>query len=167
MAETIYKEPDEIFCPECGRTIKRGTSICPHCGVNIKELFTESVTYQTPIYRMEGGITPKNKTVAILLAVFFSFWTWLYTYGKNSKKFWISIGVNAVFFIIILFYSCSLISNSMSPYNQYYVDYTNFSSGPLIFLSIFMNLLSLGIWIWAIVDNSVKPNIYYEKYPKG
>ena len=87
MAETIYKEPDEIFCPECDRTIKRGTTICPRCGVNIKDLFTESITYQSPIYRMEGGITPKNKVVAILLAVFLSFWAWLYTMGKMQKSF--------------------------------------------------------------------------------
>jgi hypothetical protein len=163
MAETIYKDPGEIFCPECGRTIKRGTTICPHCGVNIKDLFTEKITYQTPIYRMEGGITPKNKVVAILLAVFFSFWSWLYTYGKNAKKFWISMGVNALMFVIILSYSCSIISKA-AYYNQDYFDY---SSGPIIGLSVFMNLLSLGIWIWALVDNAAKPNSFYEKYPKG
>ena len=167
MAETIYKEPDEIFCPECGRTIKRGASICSHCGANLKELFAESVTYQTPIYRMEGGITPKNKTVAILLAVFFSFWSWLYTYGKNAKKFWISMGINALFLIIILAYSCSIVTSSMSYYDQSYVDYTNFSTGPIIFLSILINIISFGIWIWAIVDNSIRPDVYYAKYPKG
>jgi hypothetical protein len=165
MAETIYKNQDEIFCPECGRTIKRGTTICPHCGANIKDLFTESITYQTPIYRMEGGITPKNKVVAILLAVFFGFWAWLYTYGKNAKKFWISMGVNAVIFIIILSYSCSIISNAMSyNYNQYSMDYT---TGPIIGLSIFVNLISFGIWIWALVDNAAKPDSFYTKYPKG
>jgi hypothetical protein len=163
MAETIYKDPDEIFCPECGRNIKRGTTICPHCGVNIKDLFTESVNYQTPIYRMEGATTPKNKVVAILLAVFFSFWTWLYTYGKNAKKFWISMGVNALMFVIIFAYSCSLVSN-IDPYNQ---DYLDFSSGPLIGISILMNLISFGIWIWALVDNAAKPDDFYKKYPRG
>lgn len=164
MAETIYKGPDEIFCPECGRTIKRGTTICPHCEVNIKDLFTtESTTYQSPIYRMEGATTPKNKVVAILLAVFFSFWAWLYTYGKNAKKFWISMGVNALLFVIIFGYSCSIISN-MDPYNEYYLD---FSSGPLIGISILMNLVSFGIWIWALIDNSVKPDDFYKKYPRG
>lgn len=168
MAETIYKEPDEIFCPECGRTIKRGTVVCPHCEVNIKELFSEEKdSYQTPIYRMEGGITPKNKTVAILLAVFFSFWSWLYTFGKNSKKFWISIGVNALFFIIIFAYSCSMVANSMSAYDQSNIDYTSFYSGPIIILSVFVNLVSFGIWLWALIDNSTKPNVFYEKYPKG
>ncbi len=27
MAEMEYKEPDEIFCPECGRTIKRDAAV--------------------------------------------------------------------------------------------------------------------------------------------
>ena len=163
MAETIYKEPDEIFCPECGRTIKRGSSICPHCEVNIKELFEGKLPYQSPISRMEGGITPKSKTAAIILAIFVGFWAWLYTYGKNAKKFWISIGVNAAMVIIILAYFLSVLSNAIS-YDAYNVD---FYSGPIIVFSIFMNIISSGIWIWAIVDNSVKPNSFYEKYPKG
>ena len=43
MAETIYKEPDEIFCPECGRTIKRGASICSHCGANVSPVNTARI----------------------------------------------------------------------------------------------------------------------------
>lgn len=36
----------------------------------------------------------KNRTTAIVLAVFLSFWTWLYTYKKDSTKFWIGLGVS-------------------------------------------------------------------------
>jgi len=36
---------------------------------------------------------PKDKTVAVLLAVFFGICTWLYTYKRDSKKFWIGAGL--------------------------------------------------------------------------
>ncbi len=43
----------------------------------------------------------KDKSVAVILAVFLSFWTWLYTYSLNSKKFWIGILVS-IFGMIVL-----------------------------------------------------------------
>ena len=53
------KKPDEIYCPECGKIIKKNTIICPHCGIQVKELKTTSTT---PV---------KSKTVAVVLAIFF------------------------------------------------------------------------------------------------
>ncbi len=40
-----------------------------------------------------NGVMPKSKTVAIVLAVIFGFWTWLYTYdyATDKKKFWINL----------------------------------------------------------------------------
>ncbi len=32
------KKEDEIYCVECGKPIKRRAVICPHCGVQVKEL---------------------------------------------------------------------------------------------------------------------------------
>lgn len=32
------KKEDEMYCPECGKKIKRNTVICVHCGVQVKEL---------------------------------------------------------------------------------------------------------------------------------
>lgn len=34
--------------------------------------------------------------MAILLAVFLTFWTWLYTYKKNATKFWVGLGVAVI-----------------------------------------------------------------------
>ena len=41
-------------------------------------------------------VVAKDKTVAVLLAVFLGFWTWLYTYQKDSKKFWINLALSIV-----------------------------------------------------------------------
>lgn len=70
------------FCRNCGQTISAQAAICPHCGV---------AAAGPP-----GWANPrrKDKTVAILLAVFLGFWTWLYTYDRDSQKFWIGLGVS-------------------------------------------------------------------------
>jgi hypothetical protein len=44
----------------------------------------------------------KEKTAAVLLAVFLSFWSWLYTYKVNAWKFWTGLGI-CVFFFWLLF----------------------------------------------------------------
>jgi len=33
----------------------------------------------------------KSRSTAMILAVFFSFWSWLYTYRENGYKFWIGL----------------------------------------------------------------------------
>ncbi|HWC76810.1 MAG TPA: hypothetical protein VG778_05080 [Blastocatellia bacterium] len=41
---------------------------------------------------------PKDKTVALLLAIFLGGWTWVYTYRKDAWKFWLSLGLNLTVF---------------------------------------------------------------------
>lgn len=73
-------------------------------------------------------IVDKIKSIGIILAVFLSFWTWLYTYKLDSGKFWAGL-------IISVF------------------------TGWLIF-PIFI------VWIWAILDTSLKDKDMYENYSK-
>ena len=82
------KKPDEIYCPECGKIIKKNTIICPHCGIQVKELKTTSTT---PV---------KSKTVAVVLAIFFSSFSWLYTYGRNEIKFWVYSIITGILFAL-------------------------------------------------------------------
>jgi uncharacterized membrane protein len=37
---------------------------------------------------------PHSKGAAILLAVFLTFWTWLYTYKRDAAKFWVGLGLS-------------------------------------------------------------------------
>jgi len=43
-----------------------------------------------------GAVKTKDKTVAVLLAVFLGFWTWCYTYKKDAWKFWLNLGLTVV-----------------------------------------------------------------------
>ncbi len=159
MPERSIKKQDEIFCPECGIPIKRGMPSCPYCHFQVKKLIE---TGEMPVSGISSPEAAKNKIVAVLLAVFFSFWSWLYTYGKNKNKFWVACGILAVMYMIFIFYSFSIIVSSIS-----YGGYNDLFFGEsLIGLSIFVNILGFGIWVWSIVDNAVKPDSFYERYPK-
>ena len=102
-----HKQVDEKYCSECGAIIKAKAQICLKCGVAQEE---------TAITK------PKSRTTAILLAVFLSFWTWLYTYKQDSWKFWVALGVN-----LLLWWTL---------------------------------VIPIGIWIWAIVDQCRKKNLF-------
>ncbi len=36
----------------------------------------------------------KEKSVSVILAIFFGFWSWLYTYKVDATKFWIGLAVS-------------------------------------------------------------------------
>jgi hypothetical protein len=44
----------------------------------------------------KGAVKEKDKTTAVLLAVFLCFWTWCYTYKKDAWKFWLNLGLGVV-----------------------------------------------------------------------
>ena len=125
------KKEDEIYCPECGKVIKRKSVICLHCGVQINELEVKKV------------IIGKSKIVAIVLAILFSFFSWLYTYKKNINKFLISILANLTLLNLVGYFKIEAI-NTLT----------------------WLIILLFVIWIWAIIDNARRPNSFYENYPK-
>ncbi|GAI84355.1 unnamed protein product, partial [marine sediment metagenome] len=142
------KRDDEIYCPECSKIIKRKAVFCPDCGVQLKEL--EAIT-KTPATEVEPEIIAKKKWVAIVLAVFFNFWAWLYTYKKSYKKFWIvfsiTLGVPVITFIILFSLPQEIGANIFTA---------------LVFFSGFY---FLGTEIWVLIDYAKKPKSFYEIYP--
>jgi len=108
------------FCVGCGRGLVASAIVCPSCG-------TSSVA---------AGITPgsKDKTVAILLAVFLGHWTWLYTYERDQQKFWITTGL-WILGLVLLFvfvgilvllgiYIWAIVDVAQKP-NSYYAKFPN------------------------------------------
>jgi hypothetical protein len=110
--------PDEMYCRSCGSIINRDTVICMKCGVRVGR---------------EAGAIRKDKAVSVLLAVFLSFWTWLYTYKRDGWKFWVGLGLHLTVF------------NPAWTWLVFFIP-------------------NIAIWIWAIVDVSVKPKEFYENY---
>ena len=108
------KGMDEIFCPSCGKIIKKQAVICVHCGVPVRRGATP------------GSPLPKDKTVAILLAVFLGFWTWLYTYQINAWKFWLNLGLTIITLGIwgIVAWVWAIIDVATAP-DDFYLNYPN------------------------------------------
>ena len=117
------KQPDEMFCPSCGIAIKREAELCVHCGVRVGRPATGN----------------KNKTAAILFAVFFGFFTWLYTYREDYGKFWIGLSVLIIGFILSIVAAGAV--------------------GVIVWF-----FAAMGTWIWAIADTASKNDEWYAKY---
>jgi DNA-directed RNA polymerase subunit RPC12/RpoP len=124
-------ENDEIVCPSCGKTVRKNAvrnlirdPICPYCGFGIIEL----------------SIIPKSKTVSIVLAVLFGFWSWLYTYRKDRIKFWSFLGL--ILGLIIVF---------------------GFTIN--VFILAAVGIYVIG-WIIALIDAVRRPNSFFRDYSK-
>ena len=82
------RESAERFCRSCGQAIHRDAAICLQCGVAVQHTMSPGA----PLASSLGAVQPKDKSVALLLAIFLSFWTWLYTFQRDQTKFWIGLG---------------------------------------------------------------------------
>ena len=80
----------------------------------------------------------RSKGIAVLLAVIFGFWTWLYTYKKDSHKFWVAAGITIACFIL---------------------TFITFGIWLIIWIPV-----AIGFYIWAIIDVCAKPDTFYNKY---
>ena len=150
--ENKGKNIDEIYCSECGKLIKKTAVFCEHCGTKLKDI----QEYQhKPVQNTAYPVSPKSKAVAITLAVIFGFWSWLYTYRRDAKKFWVylcillpgSIGIS-----IFVNMAVTGIGTNAVFYNY----------GTWVWL-YFLVLASASIW--ALVNSIKRPNSFYENYP--
>ncbi len=62
------------WCRGCGAGLYAGWTACTHCG------------------RPLGA--RRDKRVAVALAVFLAFWTWLYTYDRDRGQFWAGLAID-------------------------------------------------------------------------
>lgn len=92
----------------------------------------------------------KSKNVAIILAVLFGGLGWLYTYEKNKLKFWIS-------FTILCLWVFAFFPVGLGSFPVFLI---------VLYINFLIHLITFVIWIWAIIDNSIKPKEYYENYEK-
>ncbi len=74
-----YPAPSST-CPTCATAVVATAAVCPRCGTRVG--------------------TPKDKTVAVLLAVFLAPWNWLYTYQRDAAKFWVGLALFVVGLIL-------------------------------------------------------------------
>ena len=167
------------YCRNCGRLIGMGATVCLACGVAppkgdrfcsrcggpTEPLANACTRCGTTLRQPEAAANgAKSKTAAILLAVFLSFFTWLYTYRRDYWKFWIGLAVAVGVFAAVYLTSGDLvdymIANGGLPGDDELA--TNYSS--------FMAVTKAGwivfpaIWLWAVVDSARKDDSWYKSY---
>ena len=106
--------------------------------------YSQQTYQQAPLVPQGYGYAPapmpayverKDKSAALLLAIFLGFWTWLYTYKRDAWKFWLCLGLNMTVFNplwtwILLFlpnialHVWSIVDVAVKP-QQYYDYYPN------------------------------------------
>jgi hypothetical protein len=79
---------------------------------------------------------PKSRAVAVILAVFLAFWSFLYTYSISGWKFWLGLGLTIFAWVL-----------------NVAVDAARGATTPV--LTVFFLVVVAGVWIWSIVDRSI------------
>ena len=154
------KKEDEIYCPECARSIKKNAIFCVHCGIQIKEL---AVSASPTSIKIEPMSSSKSKTVSVVLAVFFGFWSWLYTYRRDQIKFWIFLGILITMWISYSGYACSSIGETLTNSN---FNLASYESNIRTFANWIFAVGAIG-WFWALIDAVRRSTGFYVNYPNG
>lgn len=147
------------YCGGCGNALHPSAVTCPRCGAPVV-----------------GWAGVKSKTAAVLLAVFLGPWTWVYTYKRDSWKFWVGMLIPfawVILFILGLTVFASQIGSCSETINGQVIsvpgcDTAAVSGGALLgFAYIAAWIIYPGIWIWSVIDTAVKNDTYYRMFPNG
>ena len=130
------------FCPACGNGLIVTAVICPKCGSPVAGVATKG---------------SREKSIAVIMAVFLSSWAYLYTYKYDAKKFWIStIAGTAPLIISVIAFTVYEISYDEDVYIPAEAIGTLFS--------VVWFFAALAIWITAIVVTATRDDSQYKNY---
>jgi ribosomal protein S27AE len=130
------------FCPACGNGLIVTAVICPKCGSPVAGVATKG---------------SREKSIAVIMAVFLSSWAYLYTYKYDAKKFWIStIAGTAPLIISVIAFTVYEISYDEDVYVPAEAIGTLFS--------VVWFFAALAIWITAIVVTATRDDSQYKNY---
>ena len=130
------------FCPACGNGLIVTAVVCPKCGSPVAGVATKG---------------SREKSIAVIMAVFLSSWAYLYTYKYDAKKFWIStIAGTAPLIISVIAFTVYEISYDEDVYIPAEAIGTLFS--------VVWFFASIAIWITAIVVTATRDDSQYKNY---
>jgi len=126
---------EDVFCRTCGAAIRRDAAICVHCGVVTNFNATGAVRYKGG---KPGTGEGKSKTVAVVMAVVFGIFSWLYTYREDAGKFWLTAAITLVNIVL-----------------------------SVLTLGLWLIIafpVGLGFLAWVIIDTATKSEAWYANY---
>lgn len=143
------------FCPYCGSPVEQDWTHCAACGKKKPNKTAKDVVESTPqAIAVSEELPPtgefvtyvpaRQKSTAVVLAVLFGYWAWLYTYRKDSTKFWSVLLFSIVFGFVVNYFT-------------YAAAYKSSSSDSNFGILVLVALLSFMVaWVWPIVNVSTR-----------
>ena len=138
----MANEFSDKFCTACGGGLIATAAICTHCGSPVGAFVDPAQRFYAPVPTKR-----RLKSTAVLLAVFFSSWAWLYTYKWNAQKFWLTLVGNFVFQIV-----------------WFAMNYASYVVSPIFYEVVSIGVI-LGVHAYAIIDNASVPVEKLNRYP--
>ncbi|MDH6409056.1 hypothetical protein M2113_000005 [Aurantimicrobium minutum] len=124
---------------------------------------------------MYPAVPTKKRNVAITLAVFLGYWSWLYTPKKNLLKFFLALAASIVAGLMIQMNMAAqqLVANAYTSCIISDLNYGTDSNCQNAFVfdpdwSMRITagwLVYLAIYLWSLIDNIRHSASYYEGYP--
>jgi hypothetical protein len=146
-----------VYCVACANKLVPTAAFCPKCGTPRAHLPNQGVNL---------GDGKKSKTTAVLLAVFLSYWTWLYSYKNDAIKFYLALSYNVGIVVANLLIVRELIHIYIGDYNPSpladQVNWILFQVVPndptwsIYFPATYF--ASFVIWLLAIISAARKPS---------
>lgn len=106
-----------------------------------------------------------------MLAVFLSFWTWVYTYKKDGWKFWVGLTASILPVVVAMYMSVSMAGRlssveTVAPAQKAEVLARIINDALGGFRIVMLACIGVGVvtWIWAIVDALAKKRDWYDSY---
>lgn len=102
------------YCRACGTALNPQAAICMNCGA--------SAVPTAPLQPAQ----PRQKATAVILAVLFSFFGWLYTYKRDAWKFWLNLALSVVTlgFWLLIAWIWAIIDMAVRP-SEWYLQFPN------------------------------------------
>ena len=124
------------FCSACGSEMSAGAQFCGNCGSRFASEADPAVATVATSSPSEGTSPGKSRAVAVVMAVFLSFWSFLYTYRSNRWKFWLGLSLSTGFL------SLNVIDEALN-------------GGQISARAVWLfDIVNLGVWVWSIIDRS-------------
>tara|TARA_R110002020_G_scaffold474888_2_gene707845 strand:+ start:183 stop:824 length:642 start_codon:yes stop_codon:yes gene_type:complete len=151
-------------CPYCAEEVKEDAIKCKHCKEFLSNINTD-----------KSSKASKDKTTALLIALFFGAWTYLYTYKNDKEKFFIFLGSFILLSVIFPFEVYNLICMSLfwvgsiietaSRNQQFFIDYDSIKSTKIKSkTNIIKSIFGLGGFICFCFVIWIVINILTETY---
>ena len=151
--------PDfDHYCTACGVGLSSRDSFCSKCGAQVGI---------SPVSMVQIQKT-KDKTAAVLLAVFLGFWSWLYTFKASKAKFVFGLAVSLLGLLIAVLEQVSWADNdaqcTLQIHNLFFYGVDNTNCDASYRHEYFGLIIIFAVWLWSLLSSVMRSKDFYENY---